>query len=108
MRKVYLGKMKSSDPFPKFAYSTSIHGIQYAYESQNKFAKFLWILLFLFMFISASVCSFKVVERFFDNPVYVMSYSTNEKEKRIVVPDLVFCFGISNRTRKPSAPRNKP
>ncbi len=78
--------------FSKFAESTSIHGILYAYRAKTRSLQVFWTVLFLTMIACSIFLSVKTIQKYLNNPIYTREYWTTEREMRIKVPDVVFCF----------------
>ncbi len=78
---IFVADMSFSEHLGKFAMTTSINGIQYAYESKSKLGKTFWILLIMAMFSCSCFLSFRVVQAYLDHPVYTTSYVTRAVHK---------------------------
>ncbi len=77
-----------------FTTGSSLNGVLMAFNAKNYGIKVFWFSLLVMMFICAGFFSLKTIQTYLDNPVYTMSYTTTEKEIKIELPDIVFCFAF--------------
>ncbi|XP_073813207.1 nach [Musca autumnalis] len=87
-----------------FCATTSIHGLKYARdEDTNKYIRFLWYLITLFMFICAIVMVFTFYVDYRSNPTRMNVENDHAPIESILFPATVVCPEVLNNMEKSKA-----